>query len=88
MRRTISGLPRDLLTVNAALLVTAMLGGLVLGRAASVLFAAAVVGAVVSVQAHGERSRRRDRRLYREAARLSDGRSTVVGWTWERNRDR
>ena len=88
MRRTISGLPRNLLAVNTALFAAAMLGGLVLGRTASVLFATAIVGAVVSVQAHGERSRRRDRRMYREAARLSDGKSTVVGWTWERNRDR
>ena len=88
MRRTISGLPTDLVAVNAALFAAATLGGLTLGRAAGVLFAVAVVGAVVSVQAHGERSRRRDRRLHREAAYLSDGESTSVGRAWERNRDR
>ena len=88
MRRTISGLPRSLLTVNAALFATAMLGGLTFGRAAGVLFAVAIVGAVASVQTHGERSRRRDRQMHREAARLSDGKSAFVGWTWERRRDR
>ena len=88
MSRTISGLPASLVAVNATLFVAATLGGLALGRAAGVLFAAAVVGAVVSVQAHDERSRRRDRLLHREAAHLSDGKSTVVGRAWERNRDR
>lgn len=88
MGRTISGLPRNLLVFNAALFSVATLGGVALGRAASVLFAAAAVGAVMSVQAYGERSRRRDRRIHREAARLSDGRSAAVKWTWERRRDR
>ena len=85
MRRTIAGLPRNLLVVNAALFAAAMLGGLALGRTAGVLFAVAVVGAVVSVQTHGEQSRRRDRLIHREAAHLSDGKSTHFEWTWERD---
>ena len=88
MRRTSSGLSRNLLAVNAALLATALLGGLTFGRGAGVLFAVAAFGAVVSVQAYSERSRRRDRVMHREASRLSDGKSTAVGWTWERGRNR
>lgn len=80
------GLPRGLLAVNAALLAAAVLGGLAFGRGAAVLFAAATFGAVVSVREYGARSRRRDRRMHREVARLSEGESTPFGWSWERER--
>lgn len=74
--------------MNAALLATALLGGLTFGRGAGVLFAAAAFGAVVSVREYGARSRRRDRRMHREASRLADGESTLVGWSWEWERER
>ena len=74
--------------MNAALFAAAVLGGLAFGPGAGELFAAAILGAVVSVQEHSARSRRRDRLLHREANRLSNGESTLFGWTWEQGRGR
>ncbi len=87
-RTELFGLPRGLLAVNAALFAAAVLGGLALGRVAGVLFAAAAFGAVVSVQQYGARSRRRDRRLHREASRLSNGESTLFERACEREHTR
>ena len=74
--------------MNAGLLAVAVLGGLTFGRGAGVLFALAVLGAVVSVREHGARSRRRDRMLHREANRLANGESKLLGWSWEQGRGR